>query len=132
MNKLTIIGNLTKAPETRTTPNGATVCSFTVAVNNPHKKDEEAQFFRVSAWNKLGEICSKYLDKGRKACVVGSVRLSTYTRQDGQNGASLEVTAEDVEFLSAGTTGGTAPKETPENDGYTDVTPLVPDDDLPF
>ena len=105
MNKLTIIGNLTKNPEQRTTPAGKDVCSFTVAVNRRGKKDDqnnqpEADFFRVTAWDNLAKLCGQYLSKGRKVAVVGPVSLHTYTTQDGRSGASLEVTANDVEFLS--------------------------------
>ena len=71
MNKLTIIGNLTRDPELRTTSTGVNVCSFTVAVNRRQRSQgaegqPEADFFRVSAWRQLGEICQKYLAKGRK------------------------------------------------------------------
>ena len=101
MNKLTIIGNLTRDPELRTTPNGVNVCSFTVAVNRKKKQDgqPEADFFRVTAWRELGEICAKYLAKGRKVCVIGSVSVRTY-EANGKTNASLEVQAEDVEFLT--------------------------------
>ena len=97
MNKLTIIGNLTGDPELRTTSAGKEVCSFTVAVN---RRTEGADFFRVSAWGQLGENCGKYLAKGKKAAVVGSVSVSTYTGNDGNTRAQLEVFAQDVEFLS--------------------------------
>lgn len=103
MNKLTIIGNLTRDPELRTTASGVNVCSFTVAVNKRSKKDgeqQDADFFRVSAWRGLADVCSKYLAKGRKVAVVGSVSLHTYESQNGKQGASLEVVADDVEFLS--------------------------------
>ena len=86
MNKLYIIGNLTKDPETRTTQSGSTVCSFTVAVNRRRSQNSnqpEADFFRVNAWNQLGEICQKYLNKGSKAAVVGRVSVSTYQGNDG-------------------------------------------------
>ena len=103
MNSLHIIGNLTRDPETRTTPSGSTVCSFTVAVNRRKKVQgqPDADFFRVSAWNQLGENCQKYLAKGRKVSVVGSVTAHAYSMQDGKPGASLEVMANDVEFLSS-------------------------------
>lgn len=119
MQTLTIIGNLTNTPETRTTPNGNTVCSFSIAVNRRKKVQgqPDADFFRVSAWGKLGENCQKYLAKGRKACVVGTVSVHAFTAQDGKPGASLDVMATDVEFLS--------PK-----DGAT-MTP-VDDTDLPW
>ena len=102
MNKLTIIGNLIKDPELRSTATGLTVCTFTVAVNRKRTPDgqPEADFFRVTAWRERGELCAKYLQKGRKVCVVGPVSVRTYETQNGQHGASLEVTADDVEFLS--------------------------------
>lgn len=105
MNKLTIIGNLTRDPELRTTSTGVNVCSFTVAVNRRQRQGAEGQpeadFFRVSAWRQLGEICQKYLSKGRKVAVVGPVSVRSYTANDGSTRFSLEVTADDVEFLSS-------------------------------
>ena len=143
MNKLTIIGNLTRDPELRTTSTGVNVCSFTVAVNRRGRRDDqgsqpEADFFRVTAWRQLADICGKYLAKGRKVCVVGPVSVHTYTGNDGTTRASLEVTADDVEFLSsrndAEAAGGyTAPAaeapsaETPAA-GFT----AVETDELPF
>ena len=106
MNKLFIIGNLTRDPELRSTPNGIAVCNFTVAVNRRRSagaeasQQPEADFFRVTAWRQLGENCNRYLAKGRKVAVVGSVQVSTYTAQDGTTRASLDVMADDVEFLS--------------------------------
>ncbi len=137
MNKLTIIGNLTKDPETRTTQSGSTVCSFTLAVNRRRSQNgnqPEADFFRVNAWNQLGEICQKYLTKGSKAAVVGRVSVSTYQANDGTTRASLDVMAEDVEFL--GTKGEqqaapvqSAPKPQQPNPGWQEVDD---DEDLPF
>ena len=103
MNKLTIIGNLTRDPELRTTQSGISVCTFTVAVNRRKTQQNgqpDADYFRVSAWRELGENCAKWLIKGRKVCVVGPVSVSTYTGQDGKTYANLEVTAQDVEFCS--------------------------------
>lgn len=104
MNRLFIIGNLTRDPETRTTQDGKTVCSFTIAVNRRQRNaqgQQEADFFRVSAWNQLGQNCQQYLAKGRKVAVVGSVSVHTYTAQDGVTRAQMEVLAQDVEFLSS-------------------------------
>lgn len=102
MNKLTIVGNLTGDPESRTTSGGVNVTTFTVAVNRRNKKDgqSEADFFRVSAWRQLGENCLKFLAKGRKVAVVGPVSVHTYTGNDGNTRACLEVNADEVEFLS--------------------------------
>lgn len=144
MNKLTIIGNLTRDPELRATQSGKSVCNFTVAVNRRRGQNNngqpEADFFRVNVWNQLGENCHRYLAKGRKVCVVGPVSASTYQASDGSTRVQLEVTAEDVEFLSSrtedqaagGYTAPAAPAPAPApavpNSGYTAVEP----DDLPF
>lgn len=128
MNKLIIIGNLTRDPESRTTQSGKTVCSFTVAVNR-RGSDNTADFFRVSAWNQLGENCQRYLAKGRKVAVSGRVSVSTYQANDGTTKANIEVMAEDVEFLTAkGEQGEQKPVQQPQQ-GYTDVTD---DEELPF
>ena len=107
MNKLIIVGNLTRDPELRTTSTGINVCTFTVAVNRRNRRADqaagqpEADFFRVSAWRQLGENCAKYLAKGRKVFVSGPVSVQSYQAQDGSTRFSLEVTADDVEFLSS-------------------------------
>ena len=147
MNKLMIIGNLTRDPELRSTSAGIPVCSFTVAVNRRKASNAEAgqqpeaDFFRVSAWRQLGELCARYLAKGRKVCVIGSVTVNTFTGSDGIAHSSLEVNADEVEFLSPrgeGNEGGNAPS----SGGYT-TTPApassqnsgfvkVDDEELPF
>ena len=139
MNRLTIIGNLTRDPELRTTSTGINVCSFTVAVNrrrSANSNQPEADFFRVSAWRQLGENCQRYLAKGRKVAVVGPVSVQTYTGADGTTRASLEVTADDVEFLSSrNEDAGYAPaapaqpvSAAPAMNGFEEVD----DEDLPF
>lgn len=102
MNQLTIIGNLVKNPEMRSTTAGVSVCGFTVAVNRPKTQNNPnpgADYFNISAWRGLGDVCGKYLTKGAKVCVVGEVSLRTWEKED-KHGASLEVKAEHVEFLS--------------------------------
>lgn len=138
MNKLTIIGNLTSDPQSHTTNDGKNVCNFSVAVNRKRKVQgqPEADFFRVAAWGKMGEPCQKYLSKGRKVAVTGSVSVSLYTAQDGTTRANMEVFADDVEFLSSGNGGGSsdsgssagqaAPAET--SGGFTEVN----NEELPF
>lgn len=100
MNKLVIIGNVTKDPDVRTTQSGINVCRFTVAVNR-HKKDgeDETDYFRVTAWRGLADVCGKYLQKGKKVCVTGPVSVST-NESNGKTYANLEVIADDIEFLS--------------------------------
>ena len=131
MNKLTIIGNLVRDPELRTLNSGVNVCTFTVAVKRRRKAEgqPEADFFRVSAWRQLGETCEKYLAKGRKVAVTGSVEARAYAGCDGQPKASLEMTADDVEFLSSrNEQGETVQNETPAAGGFTAVT----EEDFPF
>ena len=144
MNKLTIIGNLTRDPELRTTQTGVSVCSFTVAVNKRQKDangQTQADYFRVTAWRELGENCAKWLQKGRKVAVVGPVSVSTYTGQDGRNYANLEVQAQDVEFLTSmaeaqrlAQAGQAAPESTAAPaDSQTRFTQVaMEDDELPF
>ena len=127
MNKIVIIGNLTGAPELRVTQSGVSVCTFTVAVNG-RRKEDGAQFFRVTVWRALGETCHKYLDKGRKVMVCGAVSASAYTGRDGNPRASLEVTAEDVEFLSSAS-GDSQQQSAPESNGFT---PIDAGNELPF
>ena len=142
MNKLFIVGNLTRDPELRSTPAGDSVCDFTVAVNRRGRRDAqnaqpEADFFRVSAWRQLGENCSKYLAKGRKVAVTGSVSVSTYQGNDGTTRASLEVNADDVEFLTPKGEAGAA--DMPAG-GYSNAGPVpqgssfvqVDEEELPF
>lgn len=107
MNKCTIIGNVTKKPELRVTQTGINVCSFSVAVNRKKtqsNQDPGTDYFNVTAWRGLGEICARYLDKGKKVCCVGAVSVRTYQASDGSTRASLELTADDVEFLSPSNT----------------------------
>ena len=106
MNQLVIIGNLTRAPELRQTQDGTPVCNFTVAVNRRVRAgaNPEADYFRVTAWRGLGENCYRYLEKGRKVAVAGAISAR----------ASLEVTAEAVEFLSS-------PRHTSDGEGFTEV-----------
>ena len=109
MNKLTIIGNLTADPELRTIPSGVNVCTFTVAVNRRYsssKEERQTDFFRVAAWRQLGENCARYLTKGKKVAVIGEVSARAFEGKDGSLRASLEVTADEVEFLSPREQGG--------------------------
>ena len=109
MNKVVIIGNLTKDPETRYTTgeNPTAVCRFTVAVNekrkNPQTKEWEdsPSFIPVTVFGKQGENCDKYLSKGSKAAVEGRIQTGSYTNKEGQKVFTTEVVASNVEFLSS-------------------------------
>ena len=142
MNKIILIGNLTRDPELRTTPNGITVCNFDIAVNDRRGRNqqsgqqEQTQYFRITVWRQLGETCQRYLSKGRKVFVSGPLTARTYQANDGTTRVSLEVTADDVEFLSSRNddqAGGyspapSAPAPMAQNSGFT----AVETDELPF
>lgn len=119
MNRITLIGNLTKDPETRTTPNGNTVCAFTIAVNRKKVSEPQTDFFRINAWGKLGELCGRFLNKGRKVAVAGELQARTY-ESNGQTRLSLDVVADEVEFLTPAENAEAKPaKKSKENsDGY--------------
>lgn len=128
MNSLTIIGNIVRDPEVRTTKTGKTVCNFWVAVNSKRKDqngDSITDFFLVSAWNALGENCGRYLAKGRKVAVCGTVSCRAYQTQAGEIRSEMDVLADVVEFLSP--SGQNAQPSQAES-----FTPVEPDDDLPF
>ena len=133
MNKIILIGNLTADPVLRATPQGISVCDFTIAVNRRTRSQQDvnsndADFFRISAWRQLGENCAKYLAKGRKVYVSGPLSARTYQASRGETRVSLEVTADEVEFLSART--DTAPGFIPAAQPA-EYTP-VETDELPF
>ena len=124
MNKCVFIGNLTRDPELRETQSGTAVCKFTIAVGR--KKVVEGQpsadFIDVVAWRTLGENCDKYLKKGNKIAVCGSLQTRTYTNDEGKNVKVSEVIAEEVEFLTA--------KQNNEQSGT--LNEVSADDAIPF
>ena len=109
VNHAAIIGNLTRDPEVRTTNSGKAVCSFTLAVNRAFKNQQgerEADFIPVVVWGAQADACGRYLTKGRKAAVEGSIQVRSYAAQDGSKRYATEVVASSVEFLSAQDRGG--------------------------
>ena len=112
MNKLTIIGNLVRDPETGTTESGVNWCTFTVAARKRFHKDGEpdAEFVRVTAWRALGDSCAKFLAKGKKVCVIGEPRVHAWSQEGGQARGQMEMNADEVEFLNSGS-GNTAPTD---------------------
>lgn len=132
MNKVILIGNLTKEPEMRYTQNGTAVCTFTVAVSRRYASKDgnrETDFFPVVAWNKLGEICGAYLSKGHKAAVVGELQTRSYEAKDGTKRYITEIMAEQVDFLTPrNDRQQNAAQATPEVDGFTEIC----DENLPF
>ena len=103
MNKVFLIGNLTRDPELRTTASSKSVCSFSIAVNRAFSNqqgEKVTDFFNIIVWGKLGENCAKYLSKGRKVAVMGEIQNRSYEK-DGVKRTVTEIIASDVEFLTA-------------------------------
>lgn len=136
MNKILLIGNLTRDPELRATAGGVTVCTFTVAVSRRHggtEGERVTDFFRVNAWRQLGEACGQHLEKGRKVAVTGSLYPRSYVDRSGDTRFSLDVVADGVEFLTPKGRQEGAPQDgatagPPNADGFTELTT----DDIPF
>lgn len=142
MNKIVLIGNLTHDPETRSTPNGVTVCSFTIAVNRRFASqggEKQTDFFRINAWRQLGDLCARYLTKGRKVAVIGELQARTYEAKDGTTRLSLDVSADEVEFLSPkgqedGSANYSAPRPQQSHGSSQDMAGFsdISSDDIPF
>ncbi len=115
LNLVQIIGNLTRDPELRYTPNGTAVCTISLATNRSWnsgdggQRQEETQYHRVVTWSKLAEICGKYLKKGNKAYVQGRLQTRKWQTKDGQDRETTEIVADNVIILTPG--GGGAPRE---------------------
>lgn len=112
-NQVILMGNLTRDPELRTTPNGTNVCSFSLALNRSYKGadgewTEATDFIDVVAWANLGERVAQYLTKGRPALVNGRLQSRSW-EQDGQKRSKVEVVAQDVTFLGGPGGSGSAP-----------------------
>lgn len=106
LNKVILIGNLTRDPELRYTPAGTAVCTFGLATNRSWttqtgETKEETEFHRIVAWNKLGELCAQLLAKGRKTYVEGRLSTHSWTAQDGTQRTSTEVVIEDMIILDS-------------------------------
>ena len=134
-----IVGNLGRDPEMRYTASGVPVTSFSVAVSKrwtgqDGQKQEKTTWFRVTAWRQLAEICSQYLTKGRQVMVIGEIEEpDVWTDREGNNRASLELTARDVKFLAGGDSmsggGGSSSQSAPIEAG--EGAP-VGEEDIPF
>lgn len=111
LNRATILGNLTRDPEVRTTPNGKSVATFGVATNESWndasgQKQERVEFHNVVAWGKLAEICGQYLTKGRKVYVEGRLQTREWEGQDGNKRQRTEIVADNVIMLDRPTGAG--------------------------
>lgn len=103
-NRVELIGNLTRDPELRFTPQGTAVCTFSIATNRTYmsegEKKEEADFHRCVAWNKLAELCSQLLKKGNRVFVSGRLQNRSWEGQDGQTRQVTEIVIEDMILLT--------------------------------
>lgn len=138
MNKIILIGNLTRDPEITTTNNGVSVCRFSLAVQRGFNSNQDANngptadFFNIVVWRGLAENCHKFLKKGSKCCVVGRIQNVSYEAQDGSKRYTTEITANDVEFLGTrGSGDGEMGAPKPVENGASELQP-IDDDSLPF
>ncbi len=106
INQVILMGRLTRDPETRTTPSGKSVTSFSLAVDRGGQ-DDQADFFDVTAWEKTGELVAQYLSKGRRCLVQGRLRQDSWDdKETGKKRTRVEVVAFDVTFLDGPNSGG--------------------------
>ena len=144
MNKAILIGNLARDPETRNTPSGVSCTTFTVACNRRFVNQQgvrEADFINCVAWRQNADFVARYLTKGSKVAVEGSIQTRSYDAQDGTKRYVTEIVADNVEFLSSREDGGSRPgnfapaspapaprNASPASSDFTEVD----DDELPF
>ena len=144
MNRATLIGNLTRDPDLRMTNSGISVCTFSIAVQRRFANAQgvrEADFLTIVCWRQTAELCARYLSKGRKVAVEGSIQTRSYDAQDGTKRYVTEIIADNVEFLGSREEGGNrsgnyapaapapAPRSAaPASSDFTEVD----DDELPF
>jgi single-strand DNA-binding protein len=135
LNRVVLIGRLTKDPELRYTPNGVAVTNFTLAVERNFKNaqgEKETDFFACSVFKQLAELCANYLAKGKLASVDGRIQIRTYNDKDGQKHWVTEIIGENVQFLSP-KDGGDGNTESPSSSGKGSFGHEVNlDDDIPF
>ncbi len=118
LNKVMLIGNLTRDPELRYTPSGTPVCSFGLATNRSwmpsggEERQEETEFHSIVAWSKLAELCAQLLAKGRKVYIEGRLQTRTWEATTGEKRTKTEIVAEDMIILDSRKDGGAAKSET--------------------
>ena len=124
INQVILLGRLTRDPEQRTTASGKNVVSFSIAVDR-QSQDNQADFFNITAWDKLGDLVMQYLSKGRRVLIQGRLRQDSWEDKDtGKRQSRIEVTASDVTFLdgpSGDNSGSAAPKTTKKEEVVTEI-----------
>lgn len=143
MNKVILIGNLTKDPETSTVGSGISLCKFSIAVNrnfNNADGSKQTDFFNIVCWRMLADNCGRSLKKGNKVGICGSIQTRTYDGPDGTRRYMTEIVADEVQFLTPKGEAGDNLPELPEvqqssnrrSNKIEDLKPLADDGDLPF
>ena len=140
VNKVILIGGLGKDPELKYTPNGAAVCTFSLATNEQWtdkngEKKEETQWHNIVVWGKQAESCNQYLSKGKKAYIEGKIVNRSYDDKDGNKRYISEVKATTVQFLGGGDKSQTTPKKVddkPQQEYKVESDPAFQSDDIPF
>ena len=129
MNKVFLIGNTTKDAETSETPNGVAVCRFSIAVNRDYANadgNKITDFFNITVWRGLAETCGRYLLKGSKVAIVGSLQNRSYEDKDGVKRTVTEIVCSEIEFIGKPQNSEPASVKEKQN------TLVEVDDDLPF
>lgn len=143
LNRVFLIGRLTKDPEVRQTSNGTPVTNFSIAINRKYKSasgelKEDTTFVGIVAWQKLAELCKQFLAKGRAVLVEGKMQNRSWETEDGQKRSTLEIRADRIEFLDREPRAAGTPDSSPVSDstegqpGGHETSPDKSDDDLPF
>lgn len=107
INRVVLVGRLTKEPELRTTPSGSKVCNYTMAVNRNRKVEgqPDADFINCTSWNKTAELINQYLSKGSLIAVEGHIQTNSYNNNNGNKMYETRVLVENVQFLSSKSSG---------------------------
>ncbi|HHU43729.1 MAG: single-stranded DNA-binding protein [Bacillota bacterium] len=136
MNKVILIGNLTRDPELTMTANNIALCKFTVAVSRRYTNSDgtrETDFLPVVCWRSQAENCGRYLRKGSKVGICGSIQTRSYEASDGTRRFITEINADEVQFLSSRSADFVDVQELPEIEESKKLSDLKPvDDELPF
>lgn len=143
INRVVLVGNLTRDPELRHTPSGTAVCSLRLAVNSRRKDPstgewgEKPNYFDVTVWGNQGESCAQYLSKGRPVGVDGRLDWREYEAKDGSKRQAIEIIADSVQFLASRGEGEGGQSYIPSSDVAADQSDFVKagataDDDIPF
>lgn len=133
LNRIVLIGRLTRDPELRYTPNGVAIATFTLAVDRPRPNQQgqrETDFIDIVTWRQLAELCANYLSKGKLAAVDGRLEIRVYDAQDGQKRRAARVVADNVRFLSPKDSAGSHDVEA--NLGNIGSEVSFNEDDIPF